>query len=82
MKSYKINSSTFKSTLKILHVAKHLKEGITSDDVAQKEKVKRKSKEKKKVLGQRHLRNKIFMMNINIYCQIYSLEIESSDIVE
>ena len=34
---------------------KHLKEDITSDDAAQKEKTKAESKEKKKVLGQRHI---------------------------
>ena len=65
------NNSKLKSTLKILHGVKQLKEDITPDDAAQKEKTKGKSKEKKKNFGQRH------MVNITINCQIYSLETES-----
>ena len=51
MKSCIRSYSTFKCTLKILHVVKQLKEGITSDDAAKKDKTKAKSKEKKNVLG-------------------------------
>ena len=46
MKSCIKTNSTLKSALKILHVAKQLKEDIASGDATKKEKTKGKSKEK------------------------------------
>ena len=51
MKSCIKNNSSLKITLKIVNVVKLIKEDITYNDAAWKEKTKGKSKEKKKVLG-------------------------------
>ena len=86
MKSHIKNNSALKSTLKIPHVVKQLKEDnkcfwrccVEGEN-------KRKKKEKKKFLGlETYLSNEKYMVNLTIYCQIYSLDTESfiSDILE